>query len=132
MSSATPISSGVIDVVIDGEIALVRLNRPEKRNAINDQVVLGLEAAFRSMPSEVKAAVIHGAGDHFSAGLDLSELVETDLGGAIEHSRMWHRAFEAIEFGRIPVVSALHGAVVGGGLELACATHVRVADATAY
>ena len=132
MSSATPFSSGVIDVVIDGVIALVRLNRPEKRNAMNDQVVLGLEAAFRSMPTEVKAAVIHGAGEHFSAGLDLSELVETDLSGAIDHSRMWHRVFEAIEFGRIPVVSALHGAVVGGGLELACATHVRVAETTAY
>ena len=81
---------------------------------------------------DVKAAVIHGAGEHFSAGLDLSELVETDLVGAIEHSPLWHRAFEAIEFGRVPVVSALHGAVVGGGLELACATHVRVAEASAF
>ena len=63
-------------------------------------VMDALEAAFRSFPESVKAAVLHGEGEHFSAGLDLGELVETDLNGAIAHSRMWHRAFEAIEFGR--------------------------------
>jgi (methylthio)acryloyl-CoA hydratase len=132
--SAGPAGAGdaVVVTEIEGDIAIVRLNRPAKRNALNDKAILGLEAAFRSLPDGVKAAVIHGAGEHFSAGLDLSELVETDLSGAIEHSRLWHRAFEAIEFGRVPVVSALHGAVVGGGLELACATHVRVAEASAF
>jgi enoyl-CoA hydratase/carnithine racemase len=45
---------------------------------------------------------------------------------------MWHRAFERVEFGRVPVVSVLQGAVVGGGLELACATHIRVAETSAY
>jgi enoyl-CoA hydratase/carnithine racemase len=122
----------VVATTIEGDIAIVRLNRPAKRNALNDKAILGLEAAFSSFPPSVKATVIHGAGEHFSAGLDLSELVETDLNGAIEHSRLWHRAFEAIEFGRVPVVSALHGAVVGGGLELACATHVRVAETSAF
>jgi (methylthio)acryloyl-CoA hydratase len=122
----------VVVTQIEGDIAVVRLNRPAKRNALNDSAILELEAAFRTFGAEVKAAVIHGAGDHFSAGLDLNELVEVDLNAAIEHSRRWHRAFEAIEFGRVPVVSALHGAVVGGGLELACATHVRVAETSAF
>jgi (methylthio)acryloyl-CoA hydratase len=45
---------------------------------------------------------------------------------------MWHAAFDAIQFGPVPVVAALHGAVVGGGLELAASCHIRVADATAY
>jgi enoyl-CoA hydratase/carnithine racemase len=45
---------------------------------------------------------------------------------------MWHAAFDAIQFGRVPVVAALHGAVVGGGLELASSCHIRVADRTAY
>ena len=133
MSAGTaPVGDAVVVTQIEGDIAVVRLNRPAKRNALNDQAILGLEAAFRSLPGQVKAAVIHGSGEHFSAGLDLSELVEVDLNGAIEHSRLWHRAFEAIEFGRVPVVSALHGAVVGGGLELACATHVRVAETSAF
>jgi (methylthio)acryloyl-CoA hydratase len=126
------VGDAVVVTEIEGDIAIVRLNRPAKRNALNDKIILGLEAAFRSLPDGVKAAVIHGAGEHFSAGLDLAELAETDLNGAIEHSRLWHRAFEAIEFGRVPVVSALHGAVVGGGLELACATHVRVAEVSAF
>jgi (methylthio)acryloyl-CoA hydratase len=121
-----------ISTTIEGEIAVVRLDRPAKRNALNDESVLALEAAFRNLPLGVKAAVLHGAGDHFSAGLDLSELAEKDLEGGVEHSRMWHRAFEAIEFGRVPVVSVLQGAVVGGGLELASATHVRVAEQSAF
>jgi enoyl-CoA hydratase/carnithine racemase len=130
--SAAPTGDAVVDTEIEGDIAVVRLNRPAKRNALNDKAILGLEAAFRTLPEGVKAAVLHGAGEHFSAGLDLSELVETDLNAAIDHSRLWHRAFEAIEFGRVPVVAALHGAVVGGGLELACATHVRVAETSAF
>ena len=117
---------------VEGDIAIIRLERPEKRNALNDDAILALENTFRTLPQNVKAAVLHGAGDHFSAGLDLSELSEASLNDAIDHSRMWHRAFETIEFGRLPVVSVLHGAVVGGGLELAAATHVRVAEQSAF
>ncbi len=76
--------------------------------------------------------MLAGDGKHFSAGLDLSELTERDVTAGIEHSRSWHRAFAAIEFGKVPVVAVLHGAVVGGGLELAAATHVRVAEHSAY
>ena len=115
-----------------GEIALVRLSRPQKRNALDDETVFGLETFFQELPAAVKAVVLHGEGDHFSAGLDLNELTERDFSEAVDHSRNWHRIFEQIEFGRVPVVSVLHGAVVGGGLELACATHVRVAERSAY
>ena len=115
-----------------GDIALVSLSRPQKRNALDDQTVHGLETFFQELPATVKAVVLHGEGDHFSAGLDLNELTDRDFANAVGHSRNWHRIFELIEFGRVPVVSVLHGAVVGGGLELACATHVRVADRSAY
>ena len=115
-----------------GEVAVLRLSRPQKRNALDDDTVAGLEIFFQEMPSSVKAVVLHGEGDHFSAGLDLNELTERDFAEAVEHSRGWHRIFEQIEFGRVPVVSVLHGAVVGGGLELACATHVRVAEKSTY
>ena len=67
----------------------------------------------------MRAAVLSGEGDHFCAGLDLSELVERDIAEGVLHSRMWHAAFDAVQFGRVPVVAVLHGAVVGGGLELA-------------
>src|SRR5690348_14921599 len=115
-----------------GALALLRLARPQKRNALDDGTVRGIETFFTDLPDDVKAVVLAGEGEHFSAGLDLGELTRRDISDGIAHSRMWHRAFEAIEFGRVPVVSVLHGAVVGGGLELAAATHVRVAERSAY
>ena len=110
----------------------VRLNRPAKRNAISDALIGQIHTAFLNLPADVRAVVVSGAGDHFCAGLDLSELVERDIHAAVLHSRGWHAAFDAIQYGRVPVVAVLHGAVVGGGLELAAACHIRVAEASAY
>jgi enoyl-CoA hydratase/carnithine racemase len=115
-----------------GEIALLRLSRPEKRNALDDETILGLEHFFGALPEGIKAVVLHGAGEHFSAGLDLTELTEAGVAEGAQHSRMWHRVFNAIEFGKAPVVAVLQGAVVGGGLELAATAHVRVAERSAY
>ena len=130
--AAVPGPDRVVTVEIRDAVALVRLARPHKRNAINEATLRALEEAVASPPDGVKAVVLSSVGEHFCAGLDLSELMETEIGGAIEHSRMWHRATEAIEFGRVPVVSVLRGAVVGGGMEIASATHVRVAERNAY
>ena len=115
-----------------GDIAILRLARPSKRNALDDAAILGIEMFFSKLPEGIKAAVVHGEGEHFSAGLDLGELTERDTAEGVEHSRMWHRAFQQVEFGKVPVVAVLHGAVVGGGLELAAAAHVRVAERSAY
>src|SRR3954467_13731803 len=115
-----------------GNVAILRLSRPQKRNALDDTTILGIESFFQALPKDIKAVVIHGAGQHFSAGLDLSELTERNTAEAIQHSRMWHRVFDAIQFGKVPVVAVLHGAVVGGGLELAAACHLRVAERSAY
>src|SRR3984957_85302 len=115
-----------------GAIAILKLARPEKRNALDDTTVEGIETFFSAIPDGVGAVVLAGEGDHFSAGLDLSELTERDVIAGIEHSRSWHRAFERIEFGKVPVVAVLHGAVVGGGLELAAAAHIRVAERSTY
>jgi enoyl-CoA hydratase/carnithine racemase len=121
-----------LSLEIRGAVAIVRLTRPAKRNAINDALVLALRNVFESFPPEVKAAVIAGEGDHFCAGLDLSELSERDAAQGVMHSRMWHKALDAVQFGPVPVITALHGAVVGGGLELASASHIRVADASTF
>ena len=115
-----------------GAIAILTLARPEKRNALNDTTVLGLETLFATLPAGVKAIVLHAQGKHFSAGLDLSELKILSTEEGIAHSRMWHRVFHQIEFGRVPVVTVMHGAVVGGGLELAAATHIRIAERSTY
>ncbi|MBH2009768.1 MAG: crotonase/enoyl-CoA hydratase family protein [Xanthomonadaceae bacterium] len=114
------------------EVAVVRLTRGAKRNALSDGLVLALRNIFEQLPATVRAAVIDGEGPHFCAGLDLSELKERDAGAGLYHSRMWHAALERVQYGPVPVVAALHGAVVGGGLELASACHIRVADETTF
>jgi (methylthio)acryloyl-CoA hydratase len=117
---------------IRGNLLLVRLSRPEKRNALNNALILGLETVFTTLPEGIACAIIYGEGDHFSAGLDLSDITEQTVMEGVLHSRMWHKALHAIQFGKVPVVVALHGAVVGGGLELACAAHIRVADESTF
>jgi len=115
-----------------GAVTRVRLNRPAKRNAISDALVAQLQTAFINLPESTRAVVLSGEGDHFCAGLDLSELGDRSVAEGIVHSRSWHAAFTQIQFGRVPVIAVLHGAVVGGGLELASSAHVRVAEASAF
>ena len=117
---------------VDNEVAVVRLARPAKRNALGDALILALRDVFENLPDTVRAAVIDGEGEHFCSGLDLSELEERDAGQGLHHSRMWHAALERVQYGPVPVIAALHGAVVGGGLELASACHIRVADDTTF
>ncbi len=115
-----------------GAVFHIRLHRPAKRNSISDALLLQLHTAFLHLPAEVRAVVLSGEGPHFCAGLDLSEVTERNVAEGMQHSRAWHAAFDAIQFGRVPVVAALHGAVVGGGLELAAAAHIRVAEDSTY
>ena len=123
---------GLVLYELRGEVAVLTLNRPDKRNAIGDRLVEAIGAAAARAAAEAKAAVICGAGRHFCAGLDLAEHSTKSLTRAVEGSRRWHRAFEAIERGTIPFVAALQGAVVGGGFELAAAAHLRVAEQSAF
>ncbi len=116
----------------EGPVAVLTLDRAAKRNAISDEMVLGIEQFFTTLSADVGAVVIAAEGDHFCAGLDLAEVADRDALAGVRHSRMWHRAFERIEFGPVPVVAALKGAVIGGGLELAAAAHIRVAERSTF
>ena len=120
----------VLDV--RGEVAVLTISRESKRNAIDDPTILGLESFFLAPPKEVRAVVLQGQGDNFCSGLDLTSLTSASLEAGLHHSRMWHRVMQAIEFGQVPVITVLKGAVIGGGLELASATHIRVAEPTAF
>ena len=122
----------LVTVDIDGAIARVTLNRPAKRNALSGAVIEQLAHAFGNFPPSVQVAVLDGAGEHFSAGLDLSELPQMSTAQSVMYSRYWYAAFDKIQFGRVPVITVLRGAVVGGGLELASSTHVRIAEESAY
>lgn len=125
-------SPDTLKVERDGPIALLTLARPHKRNALSDETVLGVERFFDTLDEGIRVVVLDAEGEHFCAGLDLAELGELDTMGGVLHSRMWHRVFDKIEHGRVPVVAALKGAVVGGGLELAAAAHIRVAEESTF
>jgi enoyl-CoA hydratase/carnithine racemase len=115
-----------------GPVLHLRLNRPAKRNSISDELLAQIHTVFINLPSHFKVVVMSGAGDHFCAGLDLSEVSERTVAEGMQHSRSWHACFDAIQFGSVPVIAVLHGAVVGGGLELASSAHLRVAEDSAF
>lgn len=118
----------VMRIERSGAIAHLAFNRPEKRNAINDATVDALREFFAAPPAGVRAIVLSGSGGSFSAGLDLSEQVRREPQAVMRHSRNWHAVMGLIQFSGIPVVAAMSGAVMGGGLEIAAACHVRVAE----
>jgi (methylthio)acryloyl-CoA hydratase len=131
-AAATAEQAALLAIEIRDSVLTVGLNRPAKRNALNDGIILAIQDCFANLPDGIGAVVIHGIGDHFSSGLDLSELTEHDATEGLRHSQMWHRVFDRIQYSRVPVIAALKGAVIGGGLELACAAHIRVAEPSAY
>ncbi|CAN7368093.1 crotonase/enoyl-CoA hydratase family protein [Devosia sp. LjRoot3] len=118
----------VLLVETRGAIAHLTLNRPEKRNALSDDLVSALDAYFSAVPDTVRAIVVSGAGGHFSSGLDLSQHVSRQPLEVMAHSRNWHRVMAQIAHSPVPVVAAMSGAVMGGGLEFGAACHVRVAE----
>ena len=121
-------SSDILLVTTDGPVATLTMNRPAKRNAMCDELLEALEAFFVKPPEGVRAVILTGTAGHYCSGLDLSEHVSRDAEGTMRHSRNWHRVMDIIQFSGLPVVSAMFGAVIGGGLELATSTHVRIAE----
>src|SRR5258707_6455372 len=113
-----------------GALAILRLSRPAKRNAIDSTMLHGIKLFFGNLADDVKAVVLCSEGENFSAGLDLGELTETDAAGGMAHSREWHDAFHGVQYAPVPVIAVLRGAVIGAGLELASAWPIRVAQAT--
>jgi enoyl-CoA hydratase/carnithine racemase len=122
----------LITYSLEADIALIGLNRTAKRNAIDDDLLKGLADAAKAAVQEAKVAIIYGHGAHFCAGLDLAKHAGKTPAEAFTTSRQWHAAFDLIQRGEIPFICALQGAVIGGGIELAAATHIRIADETAF
>ena len=119
----------------DGDVAIVSLNRAVKRNALNAETIEELISIFSVMHrSGARAVVLRAEGDHFSAGLDLVEHHKQgrDASEFMHVCLRWHEAFNKMEYGGVPIIASLKGATVGGGLELASAAHIRVADKTTY
>jgi enoyl-CoA hydratase/carnithine racemase len=132
-------AQSVIKVRIDGEIAYIALNRPEKRNAINNEVLQALPKALEEVDRrEIRAVIIYGEGAVFSAGIDFTSLAsdtgaQGGAGGGPDLTRFRRfvhasqASLDALERIEKPVIGALHGYVGGLGLELALACDARIA-----
>src|SRR5260370_35261164 len=115
-----------------GMAARLRLAAPDKRNALDEATIAGLETFFSDPPEGTRVVVLFGEGKHFSAGADLCSFADTSAWDRVLFSETWHRAFDQIENGGVPVIAALQGAVIGCGLELAASAHIRVAEPHSY
>ena len=124
MSAKTP----PMTVRHEGQLTYLTFSRPDKRNAINDGTLDAMRDFFKAVPASTKVIVMSGEGGNFSAGLDLSEQVQREAHEVMHHSRGWHAVMDMMRFGGRPIVAALNGAVMGGGLEIAVNCHVRVAE----
>nr|WP_204115251.1 crotonase/enoyl-CoA hydratase family protein [Shimia biformata] len=120
--------SDMLKIEIEDRIATLTMTRPGKRNAMCEALLEAIDAFFSAPPESVRVVILTGTEGHFCSGLDLSEHVHRSPEENLYHSRAWHRVMDKIQFGGLAVVSAMFGAVIGGGMELAAATHVRIAE----
>lgn len=118
----------IVQVDVDGPIATLIMNRPGKRNAMCEELLEAVGDFFYKPPKDVRVVILTGTEGHYCSGLDLSEHVHRSAEENLYHSRRWHEVMDKIQFGGLVTVSAMFGAVIGGGLELAASTHVRIAE----
>ncbi|MDT7689789.1 MAG: hypothetical protein QOE46_2548 [Acidobacteriota bacterium] len=121
---------------VEGAVALVTLNRPEKRNALNDELVHGLKESLRDADEResVRAVVITGAGADFCSGADLSALRKISGGSVtdnLEDAQSLMELYALIRRVRVPVVAAVRGRALAGGCGLATACDIVLASASA-
>jgi enoyl-CoA hydratase len=124
----------LIRVETAGGILTLTVNRPEKLNALNSEVLSQLEAAVAAAGSdpEVRSLIVTGAGEKaFIAGADIGELAKLTPVDARDHARRGQAVIDRIENLPVPTIAAINGFAYGGGLELAMACTLRVASENA-
>jgi methylglutaconyl-CoA hydratase len=126
----------VINVTTQDSIRIVELNRPDKRNALNDELIAALKDALREADEDesLRAVVIRGAGKDFCSGADLAaiqKIANASYEENVEDARHLAELFELIRKARVPVIAAVHGRALAGGCGLATACDLVVAARSA-
>ena len=122
-----------IKLEYDGVIAILTINRPEKRNAVNNATVEEIDGVLSELEKDggVRVLIITGAGDKaFIAGADINELARRDTLLGRSESRRRQEVYTRVEMMEIPSIAAINGFVLGSGLELAIACTLRVASSS--
>ena len=117
-----------------GKLAYIIINRPKQMNALNKATFVDLEKAIDELNANdsLLGAIITGAGEKsFIAGADIKEFANFSVAEGEDLSRNGMRIFKKIEDSKKPVIAAINGFALGGGLELAMSCHIRVAEAHA-
>ena len=131
-----PSPTPFIQAFIDGSTGWLVLNRPERRNALNGEMWAAIPPLMKYLDEnpDVRAIVIRGAGgEAFAAGADISEFGEArnDAAAAARYERLNGEAFAAIRGASKPVIAMVNGFCIGGGLAIALAADLRIADSSA-
>ena len=116
---------------IEDKILTVTVNRPEKLNALNHQTLTEIQKAFIEAEDniDVAAIIITGSGEKsFVAGADISELAKSNAITGMKFAKFGQKVMNTIEQMSKPVIAAINGFALGGGCELAMASHMRVAS----
>lgn len=124
----------VVRLEIDAPLAWITIDRPAKLNALNLEVIGQLTSVLEGLRGrpEVRAAILTGAGEKaFVAGADIAEIAALDVAAAHAFSQHGNRLFLALERFPIPVIAAINGFALGGGLELAMSCTLRLASENA-
>jgi enoyl-CoA hydratase/carnithine racemase len=125
----------MVELEREGGVARIFLNRPQKVNALDSPLLDALASTVGSLSADpaLRVVVLAGRGKAFCAGADVNELASLDASSAREFITRIHRACDALRRLPVPVVAQLHGAVIGGGLELAASCDLRIAaDGTRF
>src|ERR1700687_5322592 len=127
LQGATDMAEEVLKVTRHPNYAVLTLNRPEKRNALNQPLIDALDQALRKFENdrEIRALLLRGEGASFCAGIDLKEVDETS---GVHNPTSLESVFGRLERFPVPTIAAVQGAALAGGLELALHCDLRIAS----
>lgn len=126
--------TSVIYEIVEEQIAIVTIQRPKALNALNQEVMLGIEKNISELieNEKVRGIIITGSGNKsFVAGADITEITELQYEEAVSFSLRGQKIFQLIENSPKPIIAAINGYALGGGCELAMACHLRIASENA-